>query len=186
MSSFNDNKHQFPIDLRTEDEKKVDEYHQSKDELLVLEEKLKIFVNNDPKICYKDIDTLGKKLGVKLSKQSIEHMIWEVDEDSDQLISWDEVQLTYCRNMENQTDIEPNSFFRLIEFLTFDEMNKGYIIEDDCMEMLFARYGSGKLENELTLIFGKKLRSQGGDGTLDLAGYLAAAQGRIGRRALVT
>ena len=28
-----------------------------------------------------------------------------------------------------------------IQFLTFDENNKGYIIEDDCMEILFARHG---------------------------------------------
>lgn len=29
----------------------------------------------------------------------------------------------------------------LVQFLIFDGSNKGYIIEDDCMEILYARYG---------------------------------------------
>lgn len=29
----------------------------------------------------------------------------------------------------------------LLQFLIFDGSNKGYIIEDDCMEILYARYG---------------------------------------------
>jgi hypothetical protein len=28
-----------------------------------------------------------------------------------------------------------------LQFLIFDGSNKGYVIEDDCMEILYARYG---------------------------------------------
>ena len=66
--------------------------------------------------------------------------------------------------------------------MTFDEQHKGYIVEDDCMELLFARYGSGKLEKELQLIFGAKLRAAGGDGKLDLPGFLSSVQSRSGGR----
>ena len=76
----------------------------------------------------------------------------------------------------------------LRQFMIFDAANKGYIIEDDCMEILYGRYGGwekasinsiiaasiktylnrGNLEKELKLLFGQKLRAEGGDGTLSL------------------
>lgn len=106
-------------------------------------------------------------------------MIWEVDENLDNMIDFDELQLTYYRNINDTTGNEPCLFFRLLEvnstcghihsqsvglcksvnpsfitlyvvyrlccapmqFLIFDGSNKGYIIEDDCMEILYARYG---------------------------------------------
>lgn len=77
------------------------------------------------------------------------------------------------------------------------------MIEDDCMELLYARYGgldfghlfltalcllctsSGNLEKEMSLLFGNKLRAEGGDGSLNLTGYLESRLARTGRRALV-
>jgi hypothetical protein len=59
--------------------------------------------------------------------------------------------------MDTSGGCEPCTFFQVLEvwlisllspphsgewqFLIFDENRKGYIIEDDCMEILFARYG---------------------------------------------
>jgi hypothetical protein len=42
-------------------------------------------------------------------------MIWEVDENVDDLIGYDEFQLTYYRNLTDTTNNEPNLFFRLME-----------------------------------------------------------------------
>ena len=53
------------------------------------------------------------------------------------------------------------------------------------MEILYARYGREKLEKELIKIFGSKLRSGGGDGTLDLQNYLATVTAATGSRAIV-
>jgi hypothetical protein len=53
------------------------------------------------------------------------------------------------------------------------------------MEILYARYGGGYLEREMKLLFGSKLRAEGGDGTLNLEQYLQSVLNRIGRRALV-
>jgi len=176
----------FRADSRSEVEIAVDEYHKVKDELAVLEEKLSAYLAVDHKISLKDIESTMKKLGIVIPKRVLEHMMWEVDEMADEVICWDEFQLTYHRNITDTTGSEPSSFFRLLEFLTFDQQKKGYIIEDDCMEILFARFGSSKLEKELQAIFGSKLRAAGGDGTLNLEGYLAACLVRTGRRALVT
>ena len=173
-------------DIRQEDESKVEEYFHLKDEIDVGEEKLKVFKVIDHKISLKDLEALIKKLNTTLSKRTLEHMVWEVDEDTDGMIGWDELVLTYSRNVDDKDGSEPNFFFRILEFVAIDNHHKGYIIEDDCMEFLFARYGGSKLEKEMQTIFGKKLRVSGGDGTLDLTSFLKVSVDRQGRRALLT
>lgn len=172
----------------TPEEMKLDTYYKMKEELVLLEEKLKRFNAQENRISLKDLEAITKKLGAVLSKRHLEHMIWEVDEDTDGAINWDEVQLAYYRNINDTSQSEPSSFFQLLEFITFDEQHKGYITEDDCMEMLFERYGSGKLEKQLHAIFGNvNSSSQGGDGCLNLSGFLdSMLKSQEGRRAYVT
>jgi hypothetical protein len=42
-------------------------------------------------------------------------MIWEVDENLDDMIDFNELQLTYYRNINDTTGSEPCLFFRLLE-----------------------------------------------------------------------
>ena len=42
-------------------------------------------------------------------------MIWEVDENLDDMIDFDELQLTYFRNISDTTGNEPCFFFKLLE-----------------------------------------------------------------------
>lgn len=161
-----------------------DQISRSKDEYKLIENDLISHLSDDHKISYNDIEAMVKRLGIQNpQKRWIDQMIWEVDDLADEVICWDEFQLAYRRSIDDITGNEPSSFFRLLEFLTFDHSRKGYIIEDDCMEILFVRYGSSKLEKELKSIFGDQLRSMGGDGTLTLEAYLAACQTKTGRRA---
>jgi len=163
----------------------LDNYYKAKAEQVKLEEKLKAHINIDHKISYRDLEMILKTLGSSFTKKQIEQMIWEVDENIDQMIDFDELQLTYYRNITDTTQTEPCLFFKVLEFLIFDASHKGYIIEDDCMEILYARYGGLYLEREMRLLFGSKLRAEGGDGTLNLEAYISAVLNRIGRRALV-
>ena len=55
-------------------------------------------------------------------QQFLQQMIWEVDENNDEMVSWDEFQLTFCRNVADISSpssvingSEPNSLFRIIE-----------------------------------------------------------------------
>jgi len=73
----------------------------------------------------------------------LEHMIYEVDEQADGAICWEEFQLTYYRNVNDATGSEPSSFFRIIEFLTFDPGHRGVIMEDDVMEVRRRSCGGG-------------------------------------------
>jgi len=155
-----------------------------RDEYKIVQDKLTSHISMDHKISFQDIEAVLLSLGINNpQKRIIDQMIWEADELADEVICWDEFQLVYRRNLDDTTGNEPSSFFRLVEFLSFDQSRKGFIIEDDCMEILFVRYGGNKLESELKFIFGNNLRSSGGDGTMTFEGYLSAWLFRSGRRA---
>ena len=173
------------IDLRTEEEMMQDNFFQAKEEYRILQEKQEQFTKLEHKINIQDLDEILKNLGAPQSHKSIEFMIWEVDEHGDNMIDWDEFQLTYWRNVNAGAGAgtEPCNFFNILEFITFDG-HKGFILEDDVMEILFTRYGPARLEQELAFIFGDKLRSRGGDGTTSLNDYLSAVLSRTGRRAI--
>ena len=47
----------------------------------------------------------------------------------------------FFRNMTDKTGLEPFELFNVVQFMTFDQDNKGYITEDDCMSTLFVRFG---------------------------------------------
>lgn len=46
-------------------------------------------------------------------------MIWEVDENIDEMIDFDELQLTYYRNINDTSGNEPCLFFKLLEVQYF-------------------------------------------------------------------
>lgn len=127
--------------IKSENDILLDKYYQAKAEQLKLEDTLKLHSMTDHKISFKDLEGVLKSLNEPLNRKQIEQMIWEVDENCDDHIDYDEFQLTYYRNLTDATGNEPNTFFRLLEFMIFDGQHKGYMIEDDCMELLYARYG---------------------------------------------
>lgn len=170
----------------TKESPELKEYQRVSDELAVLDETLQELLKTDSHISIADIEQLLLTLGIQSQRRVLEHMFYEVDEMCDGVICWDELQLTYLRNVADTTGNEPCSFFRILEFITFDPLHKGVIMEDDVMEVLFIRLGGARLEQELKAIYGNNLRAQGGRGTLLLEEYLAACLRKTGRRALVT
>jgi Ca2+-binding EF-hand superfamily protein len=178
------------VDLRTAEELAMDKYYQAREELRVLEEKYANFKKQDHKISPTDMSDILKYLGAPQSEKAIDYMIWEVDEHGDHVVDWDEFQLTFYRNITNNNLTEACNFFNVMEFITFDPHittaeHKGFIMEDDVMEILFSRYGGTRLEKELEFIFGSNLRSKGGDGTIQISDYLTAVQHRTGKRAVM-
>lgn len=137
-------------------------------------------LESDPgkKISARDLDNALRAFGNPFSRKQVEYMIWEVDEDLDGCVDWEEFQLTYYRNLKDDTGTEPFELFNVIQFLTYDSKFKGFITEDDTMGTLFARYGRDRLEGELQKLFGRKLKSAGGDGCLTLHEYLAVVMKR--------
>ena len=80
-------------------------------------------------------------------------MIWEVDEDCDHAVSWDEFKLMFHRCRNDRTGLEPRKLFNVVEFMMHDKDSSGTIDMDECMEILFRRFGKDQLEQRTNDFF---------------------------------
>lgn len=85
-------------------------------------------------------------------KHEIDLMIWENDENLDQYIDYNEYEKMYKRCIIDEKEEEPKKLYYLIQFLMYDKEKKGYIIEEDTLEILYIRYGQ-KFEDAIIDIF---------------------------------
>ena len=67
--------------------------------------------------------------------------IWEVDDDADGCIDWNEFRTMFYRVRDDQTGYEPRKLFTVVEFLMHDKNLNGSIDLDECMSILYQRYG---------------------------------------------
>ncbi len=135
-------------------------------------------------ITIKDLDHALRTLGRQCTKKQLEYMIWEVDENLDGEIDWNEFKMMYHRNVTDETGLEPFELFNIVQFMTYlpslkiDKDFKAQITEDDTMSTLFARYGHDQtygrvhVERLMTKLFGDKLKAEKGEGVLSLDEYL--------------
>jgi Ca2+-binding EF-hand superfamily protein len=93
-----------------------------------------------------DIFECLRTLGRSASRKEVEDMIWEVDENLDGMVDWDELRLTYQRNVADTSGLEPCQLFHLLQFLMYDKDGSGKVTVDETLHMLYARYGRDKLE----------------------------------------
>jgi len=99
-----------------------------------------------------DIDELYeyiKFLGHKCKKADVENMIWEVDEDCDRAVSWEEFKSMFYRVRNDKSGWEPRRLFNVVEFMMHDKDCSGTIDVDECMEILFRRFGKDALEQKV-------------------------------------
>lgn len=132
----------------------------------------------------KDLDNALRTLGRVCTRKQLEYMIWEIDENLDGVVDWDEFKIMYHRNVNDETGLEPFELFNIVQFMTYlpslriDKEFKPQITEDDTMSTLFARYGNDQrygrvhVEQIMTKLFGDKLRAHKGEGVLSLDDYL--------------
>lgn len=133
----------------------------------------------DKKVKPKDLQEALAFLGKRSSKKEIEDMIWEVDENLDGCVDWEEFQLMFQRNIKDTTGKEPFQLFNVVQFMMYDVDFSGEVSVDETMHMLYARYGKARLEREMKALFGDKLHN--GNGTLTFLDYLKAVSVRVPR-----
>jgi EF-hand domain pair len=61
-----------------------------------------------------DVSEMFKYLGVQMGKREIDEMIWEVDEDLNGRIDWNEFRLMYVRNVNDKTGLEPSRIVSMV------------------------------------------------------------------------
>jgi hypothetical protein len=108
-----------------------------------------------------DILECLRTLGRSVSRKEVEDMIWEVDENLDGMVDWDELRLTYQRNVADTTGLEPCQLFHLLQFMMYDKDGSGKVTVDETLHMLYARYGRDKLEGVRVLCVSAPARRPG-------------------------
>ncbi|GMI18365.1 hypothetical protein TrLO_g7908 [Triparma laevis f. longispina] len=128
-----------------------------------------------------DVAAACKKLGKKTSKKEVLEMMWEVDENLDEVIDWDEFCLNFQRNVHDKTGLEPANFYNLVQFMIYDANSNGFVSIDETMNMLYARYGRDLMEEKISYLFGsskgQKITEEGKEGgEIDFSTYIEAVE----------
>ena len=105
----------------------------------------------------KALRKIFKKLTGTFNKKDIELMIWEVDTNLNGYISYDEYERMYKRCVVDKKELEPKKLYTLVQFLMFDKEHKGYITEEDTLEVLCVRNNNG-LDNAINDIFMEEIK----------------------------
>eukprot|EP01047_Picozoa_sp_COSAG01_P042957 COSAG01_NODE_3784_length_5697_cov_2.188817_1_plen_187_part_00 len=66
-------------------------------------------------------------------------MVWEVDEDGDGMIAFEEFTRGYERAVRDRSGREPRKLYMLVEFLLLDEGDKGWITVDSILNLMMMR-----------------------------------------------
>jgi len=103
----------------------------------------------DNKLDAEELLACFRFLGHKSSEAEVAEIIWEVDEDLDQSIGWEEYRRMYQRVRRDDSGKEPRRMFNLIEFMLHDRDNSGTIDTDECMDIFFRRFGMAKMDSKL-------------------------------------
>jgi Ca2+-binding EF-hand superfamily protein len=103
-----------------------------------------------------------RKLTGKYNKKDIELMVWEVDTNLNGYISFDEYERMYKNCIIDKKEREPKRLYTLVQFLMFDKEHKGYITEEDTLEILCIRNNNG-LDNAINDIFMIEVKDEKGN-----------------------
>ena len=75
--------------------------------------------------------------------------IWEVDDDNDQVVDWEEFRTMFYRTRDDTTGCEPRKLFNVVDFLMLDKNHSGSVDMDECITLLWQRYGKDLVEENL-------------------------------------
>jgi calmodulin len=108
----------------------------------------------DGKIDEEELNQIFMALGHKTKRGEVQDMIWEVDEDCDTCLTWQEFQLMYARCRDDKTGYEPRRLFNVVEFVMNDKEGNGHISLEEAMQIMYLRYGRALLDTQLEEVFG--------------------------------
>lgn len=82
---------------------------------------------NDGKIDTQEIGQELRFLEYKVTKEELEEFIWEVDDDDDHAVDWEEFKTAFYRARDDKTGYEPRKLYYLTEFTMADKDSSGSI-----------------------------------------------------------
>ena len=104
------------------------------------------------KFSRKALRKIIRKLCNEFTKDELDNMIWEADENLDGYVSEDEFENMYKKCISDENEEEGKKLFYLIQFLMYDKDGKHEITVEDTLEILCARY-QNNVDQALDAIF---------------------------------
>ena len=87
----------------------------------------------------------------------------------------------YKRCISDETGLEPRKLFNLVQFLMYDKSFKGKVTVEETLQILYVRYGRGRLDDEIRAIFGEdEKNAEGSEKEITYGDYVE----KINKRAL--
>lgn len=103
----------------------------------------------DNKICENDLREELEFLGHAVPLHVAKHYIWEVDDDNDEVVDWEEFRTMFYRTRDDQTGAEPRKLFHVVDFLMLDKNHTGSVDLDECVTLLYQRYGRSLVDQHV-------------------------------------
>jgi hypothetical protein len=110
-----------------------------------------------------DLASILRRLGYEPAEGEVEDIIWEVDDDRDGGLTWEEFSTLYERVRNDSYGMEPHRLYTLVEFLMFDLDADGFVSQEECVELFYRRYGRAVLFKKKG-VDGMSARQPGGGG----------------------
>merc|ERR1719152_597327 len=117
----------------------------------------------DAKIDTQELITELEFLGHKVTEKEAALSIWEVDDDNDGVVDWDEFRPMFYRVRDDDTGCEPRKLFNVVDFLMLDKNHSGSVDMDECVTLLYSRYGKDQVETNLKAMKSENHPSLKGD-----------------------
>lgn len=92
-----------------------------------------------------DLHSILQRLGYEPQPGEVQDIIWEVDDDRDGGLTWEEFSALYERIRNDKDGREPHRMYTLIEFLMFDLDADGFVSLEETVELFYRRYGRAVL-----------------------------------------
>ena len=105
--------------------------------------------SNDSKISAEELMQEFEFLGHKVTEKEAALTVWEVDDDNDSHVDWDEFRTMFYRTRDDQSNCEPRRLFNLVDFLMLDKNHSGSVDLDECITLLYMRFGKHLVEENL-------------------------------------
>jgi len=103
-----------------------------------------------------DVNELGaalRNLGVTRGNRVAQELIWEVDEDMDGFIGYEELKETYERAAADLVGKEPRKLYNVLEFMMADVDDSATLTVDEALECYGKRYGVKNIDALVKRIF---------------------------------
>jgi len=108
--------------------------------------------NGDGDIDCDELTTELITLGHSVRPSEAALTIWEVDDDADGKVNWEEFKGMFYRIRDDQTGYEPRKLFNVVEFIMHDKNSNGTIDLDEAVTLLHLRFGKGPVDEAMSEI----------------------------------